>query len=53
MIPGTWEDSLEGGHGNPLSALLMGNPLDGVAWQVMVHTESDIQKINGIVLRNG
>ena len=53
LIPGTWEDSLEGGRGNPLSALLMGNPLDGVAWQVMVRTESDIQKINGIVLRNG
>ena len=31
------EDSLEGGHGNPLQDSCLENPVDGGAWRATVH----------------
>ena len=32
-----WEDSSEGGNGNPLQYSCLGNPKDRGAWQAMIH----------------
>ena len=33
----SWEDPLEGGHGNPLQYSCLENPMDRGAWWAMVH----------------
>ena len=44
-VPGLGKRSPGGGHGNPLQYACLGNPMNRVTWQAMVHgvaKESDM-----------